>query len=315
MSTTTADSSPSRCDSREERNCIQPYPARDATVGELELRRALPVRERRLVGPWCFLDRYGPLSFTHAKPMDVAPHPHIGLQTVSWLLEGEVLHRDSLGFESLIRPGELNVMTSGRAIAHSEETPSDNSGRLSGVQLWVALPEEERHRDPDFEHHADLPLIELGGGRMTLFMGTSGSDVSPATAFSGMIGADATIDPKARIDLPLETSFEHALLVLDGLASTDGEVLTPDTLYYLGTGRSELPVASDEGARILLVGGIPFGESIVMWWNFVARTHEEIEQARLDWERHDRFGEVSGYSGARLGAPPLRGRATPPAAS
>lgn len=294
---------------------IERFPAREATVGALELRRALPVRERRMVGPWCFLDRYGPLSFTDSKPMDVAPHPHIGLQTVSWLFEGEVLHRDSLGFESLIRPGELNLMTSGRAISHSEETPRINSGQLSGVQLWVALPDSERNRQPDFEHHTGLPELDLGGGRMMLFMGSAGGERSPATAHSQMIGADVRVDKGATVCVGIEPSFEHALLLTEGEAALDGERLLPDTLYYLGSGQSGIPLRSHGGARIILIGGAPFEEQIVMWWNFVARTHEEIATARADWESRERFGTVHGYDGPRLDAPPLKTRATPPPAS
>ncbi|HEU4521984.1 MAG TPA: pirin family protein, partial [Thermoanaerobaculia bacterium] len=140
------------------------WPAKRTQLGALEIRRALPLREKRMVGPWCFLDRYGPLTFRAGKPMDVAPHPHTGLQTVSWLLDGEVLHRDSLGFESMIVPGELNLMTSGRGISHSEETPGHASGVLNGVQLWVALPDVVRLTDPAFNHYQGLPVTETRGG-------------------------------------------------------------------------------------------------------------------------------------------------------
>src|SRR5688572_28524169 len=125
---------------------FEPYPVREVTVGPIRVQRALPLRGRRLIGPWCFLDRFGPLSFTEGTPMDVAPHPHMGLQTVTWLLDGEVVHDDSLRHEALLRPGGVNVMTSGHAIAHAERTPDNNSGRLNGVQLWAALPDRERHR-------------------------------------------------------------------------------------------------------------------------------------------------------------------------
>lgn len=316
MSTFTTDAEEHTCDGTSPLGGIERFPARRATVGALELRRALPVRQHRLVGPWCFLDRYGPLSFTDAKPMDVAPHPHIGLQTVSWLFEGEVLHRDSIGYENVIRPGELNLMTSGRAISHSEETPNDNSGRLSGVQLWVALPDSERQRRPELEHHATLPLIELDGGTMTLFMGNAVTgESSPATAYSRMIGADLTLESSADLCLPLEPSFEHAIFLVEGDASLGDEPVTPDTLHYVGTGRDHIPMRSRGGGRMILVGGEPFGERIVMWWNFVARSHEEIALARTQWERRERFGDVRGYAGPRLAAPPLRGRAAPPPAS
>ena len=315
MSTLTTDGEEHTCDGTSSLGQLERFPARVATVGALELRRALPVRQHRLVGPWCFLDRYGPLSFTDSKPMDVAPHPHIGLQTVSWLFEGEVLHRDSIGYESIIRPGELNLMTSGRAISHSEETPVENSGRLSGVQLWVALPDSERQRTPDFEHHTTLPLIELGRGRMTLFMGKAAGHSSPATAYSPMIGADLILEPSADLCIPIDPAFEHAILLIDGDASLGDEPVTPDTLHYLATGRDQIPIRSREGGRMILVGGAPFGEQVVMWWNFVARSHEEIARARSEWENHQRFGEVRGYRGPRLAAPPLQGRAAPPPAS
>src|SRR5687768_6879489 len=183
---------------------LESWPAHRAQVGPLSIRRALPVRQRRMVGPWCFLDRYGPLTFAEGKPMDVAPHPHIGLQTVSWLLDGEVLHRDSLGFESLIVPGELNVMTSGRAIAHSEESPRSPSGVLNGVQLWVALPDAARHGDPAFHHYKDLPLVESPGGTVSLFTGELAGVRSPALAFSAIVGAQLNIHRGEELAIALD---------------------------------------------------------------------------------------------------------------
>jgi quercetin 2,3-dioxygenase len=274
---------------------IEAYPARHATIGALEIRRALPLRERRLVGPWCFLDRYGPLSFTNSKPMDLGPHPHIGLQTVSYLLEGEVVHHDSLGYESLLRPGAVNLMTSGRGIAHAEETPRGASGSLNGVQLWIAKPDETQS---SFVHHDDLRRI----GAMTLF-------VDAATH----IGGD--IELHQRETLELNRRFEHALLVLDGTAELEAQPLIPDVLYYLGTGRDELSLSTRSGARILLIGGEPFRDTILMWWNFVARTSEELVAAREDWAHGERFGEVRGAEAPRIDAPPLSGKARPPAAS
>ena len=265
-----------------------------------------------MVGPWCFLDRYGPLTFRDEKPMDVAPHPHIGLQTVSWLLEGEVLHRDSLGSEAMIRPGELNLMTAGRGIAHSEETPRRSSGRLSGVQLWVAQPESSRHGDPAFAHHADLPIHDLRGGTATVILGESDGLRSPAHVFSDIVGLDLSI--RDRLTIPLNREFEHALFVLDGQAELEGQKLEPDILYYVGTQREELQLVS-RNARVLLIGGRPFGETILMWWNFVGRTHDEIAAAREDWTHRERFGEVTGYSGPCLDAPALIGRVSPPPAS
>ncbi|HEX7151892.1 MAG TPA: pirin family protein [Thermoanaerobaculia bacterium] len=308
MSTQTAPPEPNACTGEDcAAATFETFPAHRTRLNELEIRRALPRSKRRLVGPWCFLDRYGPVSFTDSKPMDVAPHPHIGLQTVSWLLEGEVLHRDTLGFESVVRPGELNLMTSGNGIAHAEETPRGHSGRLSGVQLWVALPEAVRERAPSFAHHVDLPSLDIDDATLTLFMGQAAGQRSPATAYSPMVGADIAL--RSRAALPLERTFEHALFLLDGEAQLDGETLVPDVLYYLGTQRDELPLSSRDGARILLLGGAPFGETVLMWWNFVARTHEELVAARDEWQAHSsRFGDVAGYDGPRLDAPPLKGR-------
>ena len=142
------------------RRCVEPYENRELTLGTLKISRALPVAGRRMIGAWCFLDRFGPLSFSSGRPMDVAPHPHMGLQTVTWLLEGEVAHDDSLRSEALLRPGGVNVMTSGHAIAHAERTPADHSGRLNGVQLWTALPDHSRHGAASFQHVAQVPVIE-----------------------------------------------------------------------------------------------------------------------------------------------------------
>ena len=205
--------------------------------------------------------------------MDVAPHPHIGLQTVSWLLEGEVVHHDSLGLEGTAAPGVLNLMTAGRGIAHAEETPAANAGRLQGVQLWVALPEASRETAPAFESHRALPVVELEGGRATVILGELGGARSPARAFSPIVGVDVSLTPGGRLVLPLEPEFEHALVPLAGDCRLDDQPLAVDTLYYLGCGRRELALRSErEPARALLIGGAPFGETILMWWNFVARS-------------------------------------------
>lgn len=287
------------------------YPARELALGHLSVIRALPVKGRRLVGPWCFLDRFGPLSFTDGAPMDVAPHPHIGLQTVSWLLDGEIAHLDSLGSEAVLRPGGVNVMTSGHAIAHAEQTPRDHTGRLNGVQLWTALPDAVRAQAPAFEHIARVPQLELPGGLVQVFSGTLGPTRSEATHYSPIVGADVTVHRGAQTAVPLTPSHEHALLVLDGDVRLDGQPLEPRVLYYLGCARDEMTLSSRAGARVLLVGGEPFPETILMWWNFVARTPDEIRDARADWEAHRRFGEVHAYRGPRLAAPELVRLATP----
>lgn len=284
---------------------FETYPGREVALGPLTVLRALPVRGRRLIGPWCFLDRFGPLSFTDGMPMDVATHPHMGLQTVSWLLDGEIVHKDSLGSETLLRPGGVNVMTSGHAIAHAEETPHENTGRLNGVQLWTALPDAHRQRAASFQHLAEVPAIESQGGVVRVFSGAIGNTTSSAEHFSDIVGADLQIHKHAPLNLPLERVYEHAVLVLSGDCALEGQPLEPRVLYYLGTQRSELTFTSTTGARVLLIGGRPFVETILMWWNFVARTPEEIREARADWEANRRFGGVPAYKGVRLPAPEL----------
>lgn len=257
---------------------FEALPGRLTDVAGLPIRRLLPRSQRRLVGPWCFLDSYGPLTFAAGKPMDVAPHPHIGLQTVSWLLEGEVLHNDSLGLAGPAGPEVLNLMTAGRGIAHSEETPRQNAGRLRGVQLWVALPDASRETAPAFDQDRALPVVELDGGRATLLMGRRADVRSPARSFSPIVGADVTGEPERRLALPLDPDFEHALVVLQGGGcQLDGQSLAIDTLYYLGCGRRELVLYSGrEACRLLVLGGAPFGETILMWWNFVGRNTEAV---------------------------------------
>jgi len=212
--------------------------------------------------------------------MDVAPYPHIGLQTVTWLLDGEVLHDDSLGYESVLKPGGVNVMTSGGGIAHAEQTPRDNTGRLNGVQLWVALPDGHRHMPASFEHIPEVPAVESRAGRISVFSGPLQGQMSPAVHFSEILGADVQVHKGQTLGLPLQPHFEHAVLVLSGDAMLDDQPLEERVLYYTGTTRSEAHVSSRDGCRLLLIGGPPFPEQILMWWNFVARTSEEIAQAR-----------------------------------
>ena len=291
------------------------FPARETTLGTLKILRALPIRQKRLVGAWCFLDRFGPLSFSDAKPLDVAPHPHIGLQTVSWLLQGEIVHKDSLGSEALLRPGGVNVMTSGGAIAHSEETPPQNSGLLNGVQLWVALPDAHRHGPASFQHVEEVPTIEQSGGTVSVFAGSIDGNSSTAQHFSPLLGVDISLRASGSLELPLDRSFEHAALLLTGDAEVDGQPIDSMSLLYLGTTRTSVEFKSKSGSHVLLIGGPPFPETILMWWNFVARTADEIAQARSDWQSHHRFGEVAAYDGPRLDAPPLQRFASPNPAS
>jgi redox-sensitive bicupin YhaK (pirin superfamily) len=284
---------------------LDEYANYEIALGTLRISRALPVKGRRMIGPWCFLDRFGPLSFTEGRPMDVAPHPHMGLQTVTWLLEGEVVHDDSLEQEAILRPGGVNVMTSGHAIAHAEQTPHDNSGRLNGVQLWTALSDRDRHGAPSFQHVPVAPVLEKTGGLIRLFSGQIEQTDSPARHFSELVGADLQVHRGETLDFQLRPDFEHAVLVLSGDCSLNGQSLRDRVLYYLGMQRTEANFASRSGARALLLGGPPFPEAILMWWNFVARTPEEIRDAHDDWENGRRFGDVPAYKGPRLSAPDL----------
>ncbi len=290
---------------------LDAYPNREVHLGALSIYRALPIRDRRLVGPWCFLDRFGPLTFNEGKPMDVAPHPHIGLQTVSWLHDGEVAHDDSLGFESVLRPGGVNVMTSGGGIAHAEQTPRDHTGRLNGVQLWTALPDQERHMPAGFVHVREVPALERPAGIARIFAGTLEGATSPAPYYSPLLGADVQVHAGHELALPLDPAFEHAVLVMSGDCALNGQRLEDRMLYYLGTTRTDVSFSTTAGARVLLIGGPPFPERILMWWNFVARTPEEIADARADWEASRRFGEVKAYEGPRLNAPALTRLARP----
>lgn len=282
--------------------------ARVATVGDQTVRRLLPLRLRRSVGAWCFVDHYGPTS-VDGVGMAVPPHPHIGIQTVTWLLAGDVLHTDSIGSEQLIRPGQLNLMTAGRGIAHAEVSPATHDPQLHGVQLWVALPDAARATAPAFEHHGELPFTRADGFDVTVFMGSFGGLRSPATTFSEIVGAQLAALWSVRAPVTLEPSFEHVIFVASGSARVAARepaevALEPGSLLYLPPGHQDVSVAAADGTTLILLGGVPLGESLLMWWNFVARTPDEIAAAAARW-REGRFGEVGGYAGEPLAAPPL----------
>ncbi|MFJ8923232.1 hypothetical protein B046DRAFT_04775 [Streptomyces sp. LamerLS-316] len=279
---------------------------RRVQLGEsTEVRRLLPNLGRRMVGAWAFVDHYGPDDIADEPGMQVPPHPHMGLQTVSWLHDGEVLHRDSLGSLQQIRPRELGLMTSGRAISHSEESPKPHARFLHGAQLWVALPDAHRNVEPHFQHHTDLPAVTAPGLTATVILGELDGAASPGTAYTPIVGADLALTAGAEARLPLDPDFEYAVLSMSGEAQVDGVPVVAGSMLYLGCGRTELPLRADSDAGLMLLGGEPFEEEIVMWWNFVGRSHEEIEQARSDWMTSARFGDVHGYDGGRLPAPQL----------
>ncbi|GAB3559478.1 pirin family protein [Arthrobacter alkaliphilus] len=311
---------------------MQLWPAREVPLGgvrAMNVSRMLPQRGMPTVGAWCFLDSFGPDRIA----MSVLPHPHIGLQTVTWPLEGEVRHRDSVGSDVVVRPGQLNIMTAGRGISHSEfgvlpagiQPDAPDGGTLlplsRGLQLWVALPDDARHRAPSFQQIVELPVVATDSFRAIVLVGEFAGQRSPAVMYSPIVGVE--VSASGAVELPLNPDFEHAVLVLDGSAVIDGQQVDPGPLAFLGMDRESLHLDTAPGTRFMLLGGEPFEEDILMWWNFVARTHEEVEQAREDWEaqallgdeeaRNARFGVVHGHgpdAGAEAGripAPPMPG--------
>ncbi|MFD7619245.1 pirin family protein [Streptomyces sp. NPDC059802] len=288
---------------------VEVLTARDVPLGgprAMTVRRTLPQRARTLIGAWCFADHYGPDLVAESGGMDVAPHPHTGLQTASWLFTGEIEHRDSLGTHAFVRPGEINLMTGGHGISHTEVSTPDTTV-LHGVQLWLALPEEHRHAPRDFQHHAPEPL-RVDGAELRVFLGTLAGETSPVRTFTPLLGAELLLAPGATVTLDVDPAFEHGLLVDEGDVHLAGTVLHPAELGCVATGCTTLTLtnASDQRARAVLLGGTPFDEAIVMWWNFIGRSHQDIVEAREEWERaSDRFGSVDGYPGDRLPAPAL----------
>ncbi|RSM58765.1 pirin [Amycolatopsis sp. WAC 01376] len=290
---------------------------RDVPLGgprAIRVRRTLPQRQRSLIGAWCFADHYGPQDVSDSGGMDVAPHPHTGLQTASWLFSGEIEHRDSIGTRAMVRPGELNLMTAGHGIAHSEvatvaTVSTPDTAMLHGVQLWIALPDEHRDTARDFRHYAP-PLLRLPGATARVFLGSLAGTTSPVPVFTPLLGAELTVEPGATLSLDVDPAFEYGVLQDVGSVTVAGAALGTGELAYLapGAGRLELTNPGTEPARVLLLGGTPFTEELVMWWNFVGRSHDEIAEYREAWQAQaDRFGRVEGYQGttAWLPAPTL----------
>jgi hypothetical protein len=271
---------------------------KESRVGSLTVHRALPRRGRRTVGSWCFADVMAPIP--DASAGGIGPHPHVGLQTVTWLLDGELVHFDSLGSEQPIRPGQLNLMTAGRGVAHAEE--SAGGGGLHGIQLWIAQPESTRHGDPEFEHHAALPVLDVGGGQVTVLVGEVDGVASPARRDTEHVGAELRLAAPAEI--PLATGFEHAVLAVTGDLTVDGVPVPPAHLAHLPVGRAAVTVGVREPSTALLLGGEPFPDELVMWWNYVGRSREEITAAHADWTARDaRFGAVASAL-AEIDVPP-----------
>ncbi|MFN2318760.1 MAG: pirin family protein [Dermatophilaceae bacterium] len=262
----------------------------------MTVRRTIPHRDRSFVGAWCFVDHYGPDDVAGTGGMDVAPHPHTGLQTVSWLFEGEIEHRDSAGYHAMVRPGEVNLMTSGAGIAHSEVS-TEPTTTLHGVQLWVVLPEADRGAPRDFAHYA-APAVEVEPGvSIGVFIGSLAGQTSPVETFTPLLGAEIRLEPDTTWQVELDPAHEHGVLLDAGDLSVDGHPLGRGEIAIRDTGATTMTLQSGaEPVRAMLLGGEPYDEEIVMWWNFIGRDHDEVASHREEWQaRSDRFGQVDGY--------------------
>jgi hypothetical protein len=315
------------CTTGSERSGIQVLEPRAVPLGgprAMDVRRTLPQRQRSLIGAWCFLDHYGPDRVVQTGGMNVPRHPHTGLATVSWLFTGTIEHRDSAGHHALVRPGEVNLMTAGRGISHSEFSTPDTEV-LHGAQLWLALPDASRHVAPGFEHYRPVPVL-LEGAELRVFLGTLAGSTSPVRTHSRVVGAEILLEPGAKLPLAVSRYSEHGFLVDRGDLLIDGDAVPVDHLAYLPTGHDGIVLeAGSEGVRALLIGGEPLGEQIVMWWNFVGRSHDEVVEYRAAWQQeigaevagtpaqgtyadgtpHPRFGHFPSGTPEPLPAPPL----------
>ncbi|MEW1952288.1 pirin family protein [Terrabacter sp. NPDC080008] len=285
----------------EHQHTVTVLPYREVPLGgprAMPVRRSLPQRERSLIGAWCFVDHYGPDDVSQTGGMVVPGHPHTGLQTVSWLFSGEVEHRDTTGAHAFVHPGELNIMTAGSGIAHSEYSTPETTV-LHGAQLWVALPESDRFTAPGFEHYAP-PVTEVDGARVLVFLGTLFGQTSPVTMFSDLVGAEVTLQPGASLTIALDAAHEHGLLCDTGTLTVGGATAKPGEILFQPTGADRITVEAghDEPARFLILGGTPFGEQIVMWWNFIGRSHDEVVGFRADWQRERAAREQGSYAAA-----------------
>lgn len=287
---------------------IEVREGRQTRIGEMGVLRVLPTRNRRTVGPWCFVDLMEAGDVDQPPPLEIGPHPHIGLSTVTWLFRGTVLHTDSLGSEQLIRPGQLNLMTAGHGIAHAEEGvdvgPVLDRTAVMGVQMWLAQPDATRHGGSGFQHVDAIPEVEVGAGRARVFIGSHQGVASPAVIDHPAVGLDLVLDGSTVV--PVDRSFEHAVVPVDRPVAVDDHIAEPGSLALVPVGREELRLtARSYPARVMMLGGLPLGETVKMWWNFVARTEDEITRAWRDWQtgNEDRFGPVpTGLP--RIDAPP-----------
>ena len=294
---------------------IEVKEGRATRIGELGIMRVLPTKQRRTIGPWCFVDLMSPDDIDSPPPLEIGPHPHIGLATVTWLFGGSVLHSDSLGSEQPIKPGELNLMTAGHGIAHAEqgittEAPSDTAG-VMGVQMWLAQPGTTRNGSSLFQHVETLPEIDLDSGTARLLIGRYDGEESPASFDHPVIGLDVTV--RETTTLATVSEFEYGIVPIDRPILVEDAIVEPGALAVVPPGYETLRLETRSGhGRVMVLGGEPLGEQVKMWWNFVARTNEEITEAWRDWRDHNggRFAAVpSGLPRIEAPIPPWLGRA------
>ncbi|MDM1271126.1 MULTISPECIES: pirin family protein [Acinetobacter] len=285
---------------------IQEVPLRRAEIGQgTVIKRALPSRHKRMIGAWCFLDHAGPVSFPQGDGLDVGPHPHIGLQTFTWMIEGTLMHTDSIGSKQLIRPKQVNLMTAGQGISHTEVAPEQET-HMHAAQLWIALPDAKRNMPSRFDHYPELPVVSRDGVEFTVLVGEFLETRSPVEVHSPLLAVDLTAAETVRTRLQLNPAFEYGFMALEGTAHINQHELNEDNMVVLEPGLQDIEIELHQGARVLLLGGEPFESAILLWWNFVGRTQDELSEARDQWVNQDpRFGSIPDYNGPRLEAPAL----------
>ena len=283
---------------------IQDFQIRSAEIGKgTVIKRALPSRQKRMIGAWCFLDHAGPVTFPQGDGLDVGPHPHTGLQTFTWMIEGTMMHTDSLGTKQLIRPYQVNLMTAGHGISHTEVAP-DTETKMHAAQLWIALPDDKLNMPPQFDHYPVLPKTQQDQVEFTVLVGEFMGQSSPVAVHTPLVGIDMTAQADAKTRIPLNPKFEYGFLALEGHAWVNEHELNQDNLVVLEPGVEHIEIDIPKGHRVLLIGGEPFETPILLWWNLVGRTTEGLREAREQWVNHDaRFGEIPDYDGPRLEAP------------
>ncbi len=283
---------------------IQDFPIRSAEIGRgTVIKRALPSRQKRMIGAWCFLDHAGPVTFPQGDGLDVGPHPHIGLQTFTWMIEGTMMHTDSIGSKQLIRPKQVNLMTAGYGISHTEVAP-DTETRMHAAQLWIALPDDKINMAPQFDHYPVLPIVEKDNIEFTVLVGEFMDTVSPVQVHTELLGIDFFAKEQTKTRIPLNPKLEYGFMALEGDAIVNGHDLNSDNMVVLEPGISQIEVELPKGSRLLLIGGEPFESPILLWWNLVGRTQEELKTATEQWINQDaRFGTIPDYDGPRLEAP------------